>query len=105
MQLRRCDGMVPIPQRNPDRPWRFVPFPEYADFKILYRKTYPHTERDRHIIRMRANGATLQEIGQAYGLTRERVRQIEKLFLKRAAQGVAVGIVPTKRDQPDAENR
>ena len=32
--------------------------------------------RDAEIIRLRDNGLTLQEIGDRYGLTRERVRQI-----------------------------
>lgn len=33
-------------------------------------------ERDRQIREMRLDGATLHEVGQAFGLTRERVRQI-----------------------------
>lgn len=34
--------------------------------------------RQREISRLRNGGATLQEIGTRYGLTRERVRQILK---------------------------
>ena len=105
MHLRRCHGLIPIPQRSPDRPFRFVPFPEFDDFKKLFKKQAKHIDRNWHILRMRANGATLWEIAHAYGMTAERVRQIEEQFLRVAAVGVQVGIVPTKRDQPDAENR
>jgi len=33
-------------------------------------------ERNQEIIRLRADGWTLQAIGDKYGLTRERIRQI-----------------------------
>lgn len=48
--------------------------------------------RDKEIIELRANGATLHEIGLQYGLTRERVRQItesvgrESVFTLRAKE-------------------
>ncbi len=45
-------------------------------------------ERERHVIELRygLNGQrprTLEEVGRAFGVTRERVRQIENLTLKR----------------------
>jgi transcriptional regulator len=47
------------------------------------------TPRERKIMSMRLGGRTLQEIGQEFGITRERVRQIErkikrKLLMKEA---------------------
>lgn len=36
------------------------------------------TQRQRHVIRQRAEGLTLREIGGHFGLSRERVRQIER---------------------------
>ena len=41
------------------------------------------TERNEGIIKMRAAGATLKLAGQEYGLTRERVRQIERKGLNK----------------------
>ena len=36
------------------------------------------TLREREIVQLRSQGETLESIGNAYGLTRERVRQIDK---------------------------
>ena len=60
---------------------------EYVDFRCyrIYEKFdafLPQCdaidERSRQILQMRLGGSTLDEIGQEYGLTRERVRQIIK---------------------------
>jgi RNA polymerase primary sigma factor len=45
-------------------------------------------ERERHVIELRyglndQRPRTLEEVGRAFGVTRERVRQIENLTLKR----------------------
>lgn len=39
-------------------------------------------ERARSILQMRLNGSTLQEVGEAFGTTRERIRQIENKHLR-----------------------
>jgi hypothetical protein len=39
------------------------------------------TERDKNIIKIRATGATLDAVGKEYGITRERVRQLERKVL------------------------
>ena len=41
------------------------------------------SEREFNVVRRRAKGATLEEIGKIFGVTRERVRQIEKNFVGR----------------------
>lgn len=41
------------------------------------------TERDKEIILLRAQGMTLQEIGDKVGLTRQGIQQIEKKFIPR----------------------
>ncbi len=65
---------------------------EYVDFRCY--RVYPSimelienrediADRSKEIIKRRLDGETLEEIGQAYGLTRERVRQITaKVFHK-----------------------
>jgi hypothetical protein len=40
------------------------------------RRDSVRSNRDREIIRLREQGLTLREIGNRYGLTRERIRQI-----------------------------
>lgn len=56
----------------------------------IYRKPFQKyveeikNERARGIVQERAKGKTLEEVGQLYGITRERVRQIEAKALKKA---------------------
>ncbi len=38
------------------------------------------SDRDETVVKMRASGATLEETGKEFGITRERIRQIEKKF-------------------------
>ena len=39
-------------------------------------RTYKFVRRDKQIVIMRSEGSTYQDIGDAFNLTRERVRQI-----------------------------
>ena len=61
-------------------------------------------KRDAEIIRMRygiqpyTKSHTLDEIGEAFGITRERVRQIEKRGLKRLQDPVRSGLVENFKD-------
>ena len=68
------------------------PSPEAAliasDMQALVRKQLDCLEpREEHVIRQRfgigCDDRTLEEIGQTYGLTRERIRQIESIALKK----------------------
>jgi hypothetical protein len=46
------------------------------EFKHIFK-----TKRDESIIKLRATGATLETVGKEYGITRERVRQLERKVL------------------------
>lgn len=67
---------------------------EYVDFRCYrvygkfsdYLKLCPDIEdRSKELILRRLQGVTLEEIGQAYGLTRERIRQIVKKDVQKVA--------------------
>jgi len=51
-------------------------------------------EREKHIILLRSNGKTLQEVGDSLGVTRERVRQIEAKSARRLATVAAAAVTP-----------
>lgn len=53
--------------------------------KSLYNK---RTENGRYIIRQRAKGLTLEQIGNEIGVTRERIRQIERNMLNVASNKI-----------------
>jgi DNA-directed RNA polymerase sigma subunit (sigma70/sigma32) len=42
-------------------------------------------EKYWNVLKMRADGHTLQSVGNTYTLTRERIRQIEARFLRKVA--------------------
>jgi RNA polymerase sigma factor (sigma-70 family) len=50
--------------------------PENETEKILEEQYKNLTPRQREILEMRLKGKTLEEIGNKFGITRERVRQI-----------------------------
>ena len=59
----------------------------------------PNISRNRNIIRARAAGETLKKIGQDYGLTPERIRQIESRCIRRIrrlCEGGNGSIITTK---------
>lgn len=82
--LRLFNGRVPVAINNPDHPIVLVDFPTREDFDLLYgrRVSADHLDRYWHMLKSRAEGKTLIEAGKPYGLTRERVRQIEAKFLR-----------------------
>lgn len=51
-------------------------FDVHSEIDALFSSLYPN-ERSRTVLSMRANKNTLEQIGTALGLTRERIRQIE----------------------------
>jgi DNA-directed RNA polymerase sigma subunit (sigma70/sigma32) len=46
------------------------------------------SERDWQVLCLRTHGDTLDEVGQALGITRERVRQLETKALRRMRRGL-----------------
>jgi RNA polymerase sigma-32 factor len=61
------------------------------------------SERERHIVserRLRDEPLTLQDLAQVYGVSRERVRQIEARALEKLQQAVAGAAAGQRRAQP-----
>lgn len=58
-----------------------------SDLDVLFERMHDEVqrlpERQKIIVRMRSQGQTLDEIGQLYGVTKERVRQIEANALRK----------------------
>lgn len=84
MNLRQAQGKVPIHTGNNRHPYELVAFPSREVFESLYRKSVGASQRDKYweVLTKRAAGATLDDAGRSYGLTKERVRQIEAKFLR-----------------------
>jgi hypothetical protein len=84
MNLREGGGKVPIKNstQNEATPYLLVDFPTRAEFDVLYSKHSSVDLKDKYwaILKLRSMGNTLDHCGQEYGLTRERVRQIEARF-------------------------
>ena len=84
MNLRDGKGKVPI--RNSTQheatPYLLVDFPSREEFNILYSKHKSQELKDKYwdILNSRSQGKTLEESGKPFGLTRERVRQMEARF-------------------------
>jgi hypothetical protein len=86
VNLRTFGGRVPIAGTDPNQPITLVDFPSRELFNTLYTDIAPGYTADHtvkkywEILNARKDGATLAEAGKLYGLTRERVRQIEARF-------------------------
>ena len=84
MNLKEGRGKVPI--RNTTQheatPYLLVDFPNREEFDDLYSKHRSQDLKDRYwtILNLRSQGKTLVDSGNPFGLTRERVRQIEARF-------------------------
>jgi DNA-directed RNA polymerase sigma subunit (sigma70/sigma32) len=81
--LRIYGGRVPLPG-SADNPVKLVDFPSREDFIALWgnRVTAEAKQKYFEILSNRAAGKTLSEVGRPYGLSRERVRQIEAKFIR-----------------------
>ena len=84
ISLREGKGKVPIwnSTQHEATPYLLVDFPTRAEFDRLYSKHKSQELRDKYwdILKLRSEGNTLAECGRLFGLTRERVRQIEARF-------------------------
>ena len=83
MNLRDAGGRVPLRTGDPNMPYKVVDFPTREEFDTIM-KVIPAKTREKywHILKKRADGATLSEAGSDYKLTRERVRQVEAKFIR-----------------------
>jgi hypothetical protein len=92
MNLRDAGGMVPLRTNDIERPWRLVPFPDKEKFASLFPKVGrgPGIDIERYwaVLTKRATGASLVETAKEFGITKERVRQMEAKFLRKAASSL-----------------
>lgn len=75
-EMLKIEGMLKWLSRNAEIPLEHV--------KIISKTILSMTPREQNIIIMRmCDNKTLEEVGKAFGVTRERIRQIEnKLHMK-----------------------
>jgi hypothetical protein len=86
MNLKQGSGLVPIRGRG-ETPWLLVPMPDRDAFDAIYPRHSPdQRDRLRSILIMRLKGAMLQECSKAFGISHERVRQIEANFQRRLGE-------------------
>ena len=89
MNLKDGRGRVPI--RNSTKheatPYLLVSFPTREEFDALYSRQKSTDLKDRYwqMLNHRSQGYTLAECGKLFGITRERVRQIEARFQRKVA--------------------
>jgi hypothetical protein len=90
MTLRDGGGRVPIynTTQHEATPYLLVDFPSREDFDVMYAKHKSQELKDKYwaILKLRAAGERLENIGNSFGLTRERVRQIEARFQRLVSQ-------------------
>ena len=85
------DGLGRVPIRNSTKheatPYLLVSFPTREEFDVLYSKHKSTDLKDRYwqMLNHRSQGYTLAECGKLFGITRERVRQIEARFQRKVA--------------------
>lgn len=84
INLRTCNGRVPVPTLDPQRPIELVPFPSFEEFCSLYGKKVTDENLLKYwkILNCRADGSTLVTAAKLYGVTAGRVRQIEAKFIR-----------------------
>jgi len=85
--LRLFNGKIPIQNSGNVDVIILVDFPTKEVFHSLYKNKgyYSDESIEKHyaIVKMRADGNTLADCAKAFGLTRERIRQIEAKFLRK----------------------
>jgi hypothetical protein len=89
MNLKDGRGRVPIRNstKNEATPYLLVSFPTREEFDVLYSRQKSTALKDRYwqMLNYRSQGYTLAECGKLFGITRERVRQIEARFQRKVA--------------------
>jgi DNA-directed RNA polymerase specialized sigma subunit len=87
MNLKNCNGRVPIFVGG-NHPYKLVDFPTKEVFFSLYKNRDDLKEKYWQMMRLRAEGHTLNEVGSQFGVTKERIRQIEAKFLRLLASSL-----------------
>ena len=91
MNLRLAKGKVPIKGRG-ETPFLLIDFPSMEVFKTTYKGHTRNIEMYWDIVNRLSSGMTMEQAGQPYALTRERVRQIEAKFVRSLGQAYWEGI-------------
>lgn len=83
--LRLYGGKVPVRNSENIDVIILVDFPTKEVFSEMYQKYHRQPAIDKHysILQMRIAGHSLTECGKAFGLTKERIRQVEAKFLRK----------------------
>ena len=84
MNLKQGNGLVPIRTNDTVSPYKLVEFPNRFTFGTLFHASVTPVTVAKYweILKRRSSGSTLEEAGNPYKLSRERVRQIEAKFLR-----------------------
>lgn len=85
INLRLCGGKVPIRNTGNVDVIILVDFPTKEVFSSIYAKGYkqPAIDKIYDILKMRTAGSTYAVCGKAFGVTPQRIRQIEAKFLRK----------------------
>lgn len=84
MNLRLTNGKIPIETWIERHPIMLVDPPNRKLFDSLFTKNMPAQRKDVYwkVLHSRLEGKTLREVALDYGITRERVRQMEAKMLR-----------------------
>ena len=79
--------MVPIRTTDPTSPYILIPFPDREEFIAAYQEEHSQTSDESidkyfQMAKLRSEGATLAEVANTFGLTKERARQVEAKFVR-----------------------
>jgi hypothetical protein len=85
MNLKDCNGKVPVFVGGA-APYKVVDFPTRREFALMYKRSnFAMQDKIWNILKMRSAGHIYRDVAERYGLTPERIRQIEAKFLRRVA--------------------
>jgi hypothetical protein len=79
---------IAVTTKDPERPIILIDWPERAQLVDMYGSRVKGEKLDVYwnMMIMRRDGETLDTIGRFYGVSKERVRQIEHGFIRRCGQ-------------------